>query len=274
MLSRRRIPALALSLAFCLSFSLSAQVSIQSAIDPDLQANIKKFTDVYRTVEANFADKVDADRTLYHGAIPGMLSTLDPHSNFFDPRSFQNLREEQVGHYYGVGMIIWAPEGKVIVNYPFKGSPAWRAGLHAGDRIVSVNDHNTEKADISEVSGLLKGARGTKATVEVRRPGVEKPLFFTITRDEVPRDSVSTSFWIKPGVAYLKIDSFNENTSKEVEQHLARLGESKIEGLILDLRGNPGGILQEAVGVADRFLHRGQVIVSHHGRASDEQQRA
>ncbi len=266
MFSRRRLPALAVSLAFAVSFSISAQ-----AVDPDIQANLKKFTEVYRTVEQNFADKVDADQTLYKGAIPGMLRTLDPHSNFFDPKAFQALREEQVGHYYGVGMYIWAPQGKVMVSYPFKGSPAYRAGLHPGDLITSVNDHDTSKADVSEVSGLLKGPRGTKATIEVKRAGVEKPMFFTVTRDEVPRDSVKTSFWLQPGIGYIKIDSFNENTSKEVEQHLARLGESKMEGLILDLRGNPGGILQEAVNVADRFLHKGQVIVTHHGRASDEQ---
>jgi carboxyl-terminal processing protease len=168
-------------------------------------------------------------------------------------------------------MYIWAPEGKVLVSYPFKGSPAFRAGVHPGDRIIAVNDKNVEKAQVADVSALLKGPRGTKVTVEVQRPGTPDPLFFSITRDEVPRDSVKTSFWISPGIAYIKIDSFNENTSKEVEQHLARLGENKIEGLVLDLRGNPGGILQEAAAVADRFLHKGQMIVSHHGRASQEQ---
>jgi len=265
---RRRCAAAAASLALCLSSGLWAA---PQSTDDDIRASLKKFTDVYRTVESNFADKVDPDQVLYHGAIPTMLRTLDPHSSFWDPKAYETLREEQVGHYYGVGMIIWAPEGKVIVNYPFKGSPAYRAAIHAGDRIVSVNDQNVEKAEISHVSSLLKGPRGTKATIEIRRPGNPEPLFFTVTRDEVPRDSVKTSYWIRPGIAFLKIDSFNENTSREVETHLARLGENRIEGLILDLRGNPGGILQEAAAVADRFLHKGQVIVSHHGRASQEQ---
>ena len=263
---RRRCAAAAASLALCLSLGLRAQPA-----DDDIKASLKKFTDVYRTVESNFADKVDPDQVLYHGAIPTMLRTLDPHSTFWDPKAYEALREEQVGHYYGVGMIIWAPEGKVIVSYPFKGSPAYRAGIHAGDQIISVNDQNVEKDDISRVSGLLKGPRGTKATIEVRRPGSSEPLIFNVTRDEVPRDSVKTSYWIKPGIAFLKIDNFNENTSREVETHLARLGESHMEGLVLDLRGNPGGILQEAAAVADRFLHKGQVIVTHHGRASQEQ---
>lgn len=265
---RRRCAAVAASLALCLSSGLWAA---PPSSDDDVRSSLKKFTEVLRTVEGNFADKVDADRVLYHGAIPAMLRTLDPHSSFWDPKAYEALREEQVGHYYGVGMFIWAPEGKVTVNYPFKGSPAFRAGIHAGDQIVSVNDKNTEKSEVSEVSSLLKGPRGTKATIAIRRAGNPEPLVFTVTRDEVPRDSVKTSYWISPGIAFLKIDSFNENTSREVEQHLARLGESKIEGLILDLRGNPGGILQEAAAVADRFLHKGQMIVSHHGRASQEQ---
>ncbi len=267
MLFRRRPAAGAALLALCLSFGLSAAPQSED----EIRDSLKKFAEVYRTVESNFADKVDPDQTVYHGAIPAMLRTLDPHSSFWDPKAYQALREEQVGHYYGVGMIIWAPEHKVIVNYPFKGSPAFRAGIHAGDQIVSVNDKNVEKADISTVSSLLKGPRGTKATIEIRRAGNPEPLFFTVIRDEVPRDSVKTSYWISPGIAFLKIDSFNENTSREVEQHLARLGENRIDGLILDLRGNPGGILQEAAAVADRFLHKGQVIVTHHGRASQEQ---
>jgi carboxyl-terminal processing protease len=265
---RRRCAAAAGFLALCLPFGLPAG---SQSPDDDINASLKKFTDVYHAVESNFADKVDPDQALYHGAIPAMLRTLDPHSSFWDPRAYELLREEQVGHYYGVGMYIFAPEGKVIVSYPFKGSPAFRAGIHAGDQIVSVNDKNTEKADIGTVSGLLKGPRGTKASILIRRPGVPELVPFTIIRDEVPRDSVKTSFWIRPGIALLKIDSFNENTSKEVEQHLARLDEKKIEGLILDLRGNPGGILQEAAAVADRFLHKGQVIVTHHGRTSQEQ---
>src|SRR5690348_10737863 len=119
---RRRCAAAAASLALCLSLGLSAAAQTS---DDDIKASLKKFTDVYRTIESNFADKVDPDQVLFHGAIPTMLRTLDPHSTFWDPKAYETLREEQVGHYYGVGMIIWAPEGKVVVNYPFKGSPAF-----------------------------------------------------------------------------------------------------------------------------------------------------
>jgi|SRR5690242_8107119 len=114
---RRRCAAAAGLLALCLPFGLPAG----SQPDDEINTSLKKFTEVYRAVEANFADKVDADQAVYHGAIPSMLRTLDPHSSFWDPRAYESLREEQVGHYFGVGMYIWAPEGKVIVNYPFKG---------------------------------------------------------------------------------------------------------------------------------------------------------
>jgi carboxyl-terminal processing protease len=238
--------------------------------EDDLRDSIRKFTQVFGAIETNFADKVDSETAVYKGAIPGMLRTLDPHSSFFDPKANEQFRENQAGHYFGVGMYIWSPEGKVTVNYPFQGSPAHKAGIHPGDQIVAVNDRNTETLTVSEVSALLKGPRGTPAQIVVRRAGKPEPITFNVIRDEVPRDSVTFAFFAKPGIAFLKIEQFNENTSKEVDRALAKLDESKIQGLILDLRENPGGLVNEAVGVADRFLHKGQGIVSHHGRASSE----
>ena len=244
------------------------RLSAQS--EDEVRASIKKFSQIYEVVESNFADKVDPDQVVYRGAIPAMLRTLDPHSSFYDPKAFQLLREGQSGHYFGVGMLIGAPERKVVVMHPFEGSPAFRAGLRPADEILSVNDISTEGADVSKVSSLLKGPRGTTAVIKVRRLGVAEPLTFTIVRDNVPRDSINYAFWIRPGIAYLKIDAFNETTSHELDRVLAKFGESSIEGLVLDLRDNPGGLVQEAVNVADRFLHKGQMIVSHHGRSSAE----
>ncbi len=243
----------------------------QSNGEDEINSSIHKFSQVYGAIEANFADKVDPDTAVYHGAIPGMLRTLDPHSAFYDPKSWQLMREGQSGHYYGVGMLIGAPRNEVVVMYPFEGSPAYRAGIRPGDQIVEVNDQKITKPDTSIVSGLLKGPRGTTAVIKVRRVGTPDPLAFTVVRDIVPRDSVNYAFWIQPGIAYIKIEAFNETTSHEVERALAKLDESQIQGLVLDLRNNPGGLVHEAVNVADRFLHKGQVIVSHHGRASSEQ---
>lgn len=252
---------LAISLLFC--------GSALAQSEEDMRTSVKKFTEVLDAVEANFADKVDPEQTMYKGAIPGMLRTLDPHSSFFDPKANELFRENQAGHYFGVGMYIWAPEGRILVNYPFQGSPAFKAGLRPGDVIVSVNDKNTERLTVPEVSALLKGPRGTPAQIVVRREGSAKPIVFNVVRDEVPRDSV-ISTWFRPGIAYVKIESFNENTSREMDRALATLGESKIESMILDLRDNPGGLVNEAANVADRFLRKGQGIVSHHGRASAE----
>jgi carboxyl-terminal processing protease len=252
----------------------SALAPLRAAEDPsskeDMRASLKKFTAFYDLIENNFADKVDVDAAIYKGAIPSMLRTLDPHSNFFDPSAYALLREEQAGRYYGVGMLVGAPEGKVIVMYPFENSPAYKAGIRPGDIIEAVNDKSTDGLDIPAVSSMLKGPEGTQVQIKVGRPGSEQPLFFNVTRGEVPRDSVTYAFWYRPGIAYIKLESFNENTSHEFDQALNKLGENNIEGLILDLRDNGGGILQEAVAVSEHFLKKGQTIVSHHGRSSAE----
>jgi carboxyl-terminal processing protease len=177
--------------------------------EADVNAGIKKFTQIYEAVESNFADRVEADQVVFKGAIPGMLRTLDPHSNFFDPKAYALLREGQSGHYYGVGMYVGAPEGKVVVMYPFEGSPAFRAGLRPGDAITSVNDNNTEHATVTEVSGMLKGPKGTPVTITVKRLGNTEPMHFSVVRDNVPRGTVNYAFWMRPGIAYMRIEAFN-----------------------------------------------------------------
>ena len=199
-----------------------------------------------------------------------MLRTLDPHSNFFDPRDFQLLREDQKGHYYGVGMTVAERNRKTIVIAPFTGSPAYKAGIRPGDVIMTVNDKPTDNLTTTEVADLLKGPRGTQVQIVISREGNDKPLTFNVIRDEISRKSVQDAIWLKPGIAYMTIESFNETTSPEVEENLKRLNENNLKGLILDLRDNPGGLLNEGVAVADRFLRKGQAVVSHRGRSSPE----
>jgi carboxyl-terminal processing protease len=241
-----------------------------SGPEDDIKASLKSFTKVYDLVEENFADKVTPDKAIYNGAIPGMLRTLDPHSNFFDPRAFTLLKEDQKGHYYGVGMTIQPKDGKTIVIEPFVGSPAFKAGIRRGDLIISVNDKSTQGLDSAAVADMLKGPRNTPVQVVVECAGKSNPLTFNVVRDEIPRPSVTTPFWIRPGIAYMKITSFAETTSHEMEDGLKRLGENEIKGLILDLRDNPGGLLNEGVEVAGHFLKKGETVVSHRGRASAE----
>lgn len=236
----------------------------------DIDAAVKAFTRVYDVVEQSFADPVNPDKAIYKGAVPGMLRTLDPHSNFFDPRDFQLLREEQKGHYYGVGMTVQSRNGKTIVHVPFTGSPAYKAGIHPGDVIIEVNDKSTENLTTTEVADLLKGPRGTPVQIKILREGNEKPLIFNVIRDEISRKSVEDGFWLRPGIAYILINQFTETTGRELDDNLKALGEQNIKGLVLDVRNNPGGLLNEGVAVADKFLRKGDTIVSHRGRASAE----
>jgi carboxyl-terminal processing protease len=234
----------------------------------DMNDSLRDFTQVYEVVEQNYAEPLDPDKAIYNGAIPGMLRVLDPHSNFFDPKQYASLREEQRGKYYGVGMQVGPRNNKVIVIAPFVGSPAYRAGIRPGDVIAAVDGKPTDNMSTSDVAELLKGPKGTIVKITMLREGSEKPIVFSVTRDEIPRYSVDLHFMIHPGVGYMHVSGFQETTEEEVTQALNDFGDLK--GLILDLRQNPGGLLNEGVGVADKFLAKGDVIVSHRGRSSPE----
>ena len=248
--------------------AIYAQRSANVPSGTEAEENLKSFTQVYSVVEQNYADPVSPDKAIYNGAIPGMLHVLDPHSNFFDPKQYAQLREDQRGKYYGVGMQVGPRNNKVIVIAPFAGTPAYRAGIRPGDVIVAVDGKPTDNLTTSDVADMLKGPKGTTVKITIAREGSEKPLEFTVVRDEIPRASVDVHFLIKPGIGYMHVASFSETTDNEVQAALDEFG--PLQGLIFDLRGNPGGLLSEGVGVADKFLKKGAVIVSHHGRASQE----
>src|SRR5690349_16758188 len=200
---------------------------VASAATPaeELSSGIQTFTKVFDLVETNFADSVSFDRALYQGAIQGMLRTLDPHSSFLDPKSYQLLQQDQRGQYYGVGMEINMDGPRVIVTQPFPGSPALRAGLRRGDVIHSIDGKNAEGLNSGQVADRLKGPRGTEVEIGVLRVGEAEPLTFKIIRGEISRSEVD-AFWVRSGIAYLRINSFNnQNTGHEVEKLLRELGE-------------------------------------------------
>jgi carboxyl-terminal processing protease len=236
----------------------------------NLQDSVKSFTHILSVVQKDYAIPVDTDKAIYSGAIPGMLRVLDPHSSFFDPRAYANLREDQRGRYYGVGMTIVPRDNFTYVLSPMPNSPAYRAGIRPGDVITAVDTKSTEGLTSSEVADMLKGPKGTVVHIAMKRVGYTEALNFTVTRDEIPKHSVDLDFDVKPGIGYIKLSGFNETTDSELSAALKDLDATKLDGLVLDLRGNPGGLLNEAVAVSDMFLDKNELIVSHHGRASAE----
>jgi carboxyl-terminal processing protease len=275
--TRRALFTASLFLAACgvTGSLLGGRVAAQSASDEStLRDSMKAFTDVYAVVEQNYADKLDTDKidkAIYDGAIPGMLHVLDPHSNFYDPKAFAQMREDQHGKYYGVGMQIQPQGTKIVVVAPFEGTPSYKAGIRPGDVILTVDGKSTENMDVSGVATLLKGPRGTHVIVTMAREGTPKPLRFDLMRDEIPRPTVDLAFLIKPTIGYIRIVNFSsETTAQEVQVALDKFGPN-ITGLVIDLRGNPGGLLNEAVDISDKFLQKGQIVVSQRGRAFPDQ---
>ncbi len=260
----------------------SQRVHAQGGDDSDtaFRDSLKQFASVYATVSENYAEPFTGDKpgdAIYDGAIPSMLRTLDPHSNFFDPKSYSKLMEEQRGRYYGVGMLIQpqliGDKQRTVVLKPFAGTPSYKAGIHPGDIISAVDGKSTDGLDSNDVVALLKGEKGTHVRVTVTRSGTTagtaQTLSFDLTREEIPNNSVDLAYLIQPGIGYIHIKAVQETTGKEVQDALASFGDMK--GLVLDLRDNPGGLLNQAVAVCDQFLKRGQVIVSQRGRAYPEQ---
>jgi carboxyl-terminal processing protease len=252
---------------------LQRRVGAQSSQDESqIRDSLKSFTDVYAIVEQNYAEPISGDRAdtaIYDGAIPGMLRVLDPHSNFYDPKAYAKMREDQRGHYYGVGMVIQQQNNKVYVITPYEGTPSFRAGIRPGDVIAAIDGKSTDGMTSDVVAKNLKGPKGTHVQVSVVRDGQSKPLTFDLVRDEIPHPSVDLKYEIRPGIGYIHLTQFQETTAQEVNQAID--GFPNLRGLVLDLRGNPGGLLSQAVEVCDHLLSKGQTIVSQRGRAYPDQ---
>ncbi len=240
--------------------------------ESQIRDNLKAFTSVYALVEQNYAEPITSDKAdtaVYDGAIPGMLRVLDPHSNFYDPKSYARMQEDQRGHYYGVGMVIQQQGNKVYVITPYENTPSFRAGIRPGDVFSAIDGKSAEGMTSDQIAKALKGPKGTHVQITMIREGQPKPLVFDLIRDEISHPSVDLAYEIRPGVGYIHLAQFQETTGREVRDAIGNFGDLK--GLVLDLRGNPGGLLSQAVDVCDHMLSKGQVIVSQRGRAYPDQ---
>jgi carboxyl-terminal processing protease len=234
---------------------------------------LNTYTHLLSLVQLRAAEPVEA-RVPIEGSIRGMLRTMDPHSNYLDSDDYRHMLEEQHGSFSGLGIVISKPsqDQPLTVIAPLEGTPAWNAGIRAGDVISRIESVDTLDMTIDEALRRLKGPRGTRVSITVTRPGYDEVLHFTITRDDIPTNSIRQAFMIRPGVAYVKVENFTRTTDRELEEKLRLLHKQGMNRLVLDLRRNPGGLLEQAVRVADRFLRKEQMIVYTRGRISGADQ--
>ncbi len=226
--------------------------------------HLEAYASVLSLVETGYAEPADVNRAIAR-SIQRMLSRLDPHSSFYDPKTFGDLRAYQGGNYSGIGVRVAPADGKMMVLSTIPGSPAEESGIRPGDVILSVDGVSTRDRAGAEVASLLRGPRGTPVEVRIERIGVDRALGLQVRRKEIPEPSLPLSYAILPGVAYLQLVAFTATTEDEVDQALKAF-QADLQGLVLDLRDNPGGNLQSAIGVADRFLDVNQVILVTKGR--------
>lgn len=224
------------------------------------------YNEAVETVSANYAGEIDYEKAT-QAAIQGMLSTLDPHSSYFTYNEFLKLKEDQDSRFYGIGVTINQHRDGVYIQSTVQDTPAARAGLRYGDRIVEVDGKDARTWDNQQVSKNVRGARGKEVSLKVERAGSEAPLYFTIVRDAVALPTIRNAYMVRTGTGYIGLTGgFQRTTDEELHESLVKLKAQGMRQLILDLRGNPGGLLEQAIDVSSEFLPPGQVVVTVKGR--------
>jgi len=203
---------------------------------------------------------------IVYDGISGMLEVLDPHSNYLDPRTFHKMRSRQEGSFFGVGIIISRRNGKITVIAPMAGTPAAAKGLRTGDIISAVEGQTTEDMNLDDVVDIVRGPEGTTVELTIDRPGLSEPFTVEIERTRIPQTTVRYAFMVRPEVGYIRLSEFTSSSAREVHEAIDRLESEGMKSLIFDLRNNPGGSLDAAIGVSDAFLAKGDLIVTTRGR--------
>ena len=246
--------------------SIGAQKSYRVSRDIE-----RDYNEAIATITSNYSGEIDHEKAT-QAAIQGMLSTLDPHSAYFPYSEFKKLKEDQDSRFYGIGVTIVAHRDGVYIQSAVEGTPAAKLGLRYGDRILEVDGKDAREWSSEQVSKNVRGALGEPVTLKVERAGSEAPQYFTIVRDAVPLLTIRNAYMIRPGTGYIGLTGgFQRSSDEELANAMKRLEEQGMRQLVLDLRGNPGGLLDQAIEVASEFLPRGQVIVSVKGRSEYSQ---
>jgi carboxyl-terminal processing protease len=259
----------ALAIAALVMAGLSQRAMVTWA--EDRYADLQNFSKVLNLIQQYYVEEVDTKKLIY-GAIKGMLRELDPHTNFMTPEMFKEFENETSGEFGGLGIEISIQNGILTIISPIEDTPAYKAGIKAGDKVVAIDGQSTKGMSLVEASQFLRGKKGSKVILKVVREGEEEPKDIPIVRGNVKIKSVKYTD-LEDGYAYVRITSFIENTARDLEKALSEheAKSKKIEGLIIDLRKNPGGLLDQAIKVSDMFLKEG-VIVSTVGRTEKEKE--
>jgi len=237
--------------------------------ESDLYDKIELFSSAITIVQSDYVEKVEPKKLVY-GALEGLLTSLDGYSQFMDPESFKEMEIDTRGEFGGLGIEIGIRDEVLTIIAPIDGTPAHEAGLKAGDRIVKIDGELTRGIKLTEAVKKLRGKPGTEVTLTVLREGEDKILDFTITRNTIKIKSIKDARILVPGIGYLKLVEFQQNTPKELKEKLKKLTTEGMEALILDLRNNPGGLLDVSYKVADIFLSKGKLVVSLKGRVPEQ----
>jgi carboxyl-terminal processing protease len=226
----------------------------------------KDYNEAVGTITSNYSGDIDYEKAT-QAAIQGMLQTLDPHSSYFSYAEFRKLKEDQDSRFYGIGVTIVQHRDGVYVQSSVEGTPAAKLGLRYGDRILEIDGKDARDWSSEQVSKNVRGGKGEPVTIKVERPGAEQPMNFTIIRDAVPLPTIRNAYIIRPGTGYIGLTGgFQRSSDDELREAMKKLSSQGMRQLILDLRGNPGGLLDQAIDVASEFLPRGLVVVSVKGR--------
>ena len=241
------------------------------ATDDKVPERYKAFTAAVNAIESNYFEKVESDALIY-SSIRGMLSTLDPHSSFFTPKEYAQMRERQEGRYYGIGVTIVTVDGDITALAVFEGSPAYKKGIRKGDIIAKIAGESAKGWTTEQAMLKLRGPRGTPVQMEIKRRGYEALIPIELTRDQVTIPTVPAYFMINATTGYIRMQDFGENTDRDVKNALRDLSSKGMKRLLFDARGNPGGPLDQAIKVANEFLPKGKMIVYTRGRVSNADQ--